>query len=293
MINSKKLILLFILLSIQTSTLIATTHTDKTQQLDIKKLIKEHNKLKDIADKVTDLNLKDLKNLQFLIDNKYKEDSQHKHHETKKSQDSKVIIRTDEDTVVPQTKESLKLENILNQLSTLAKEKTTKKACTFCSAILDDIEDKSVKIIDIDKESITLRIKKGDTLSGFAKHYYGDANVYKRIAAYKNNGIGKNLVIYEGKNLNIPRINKQKKLLQACQLCTNILHNISEKDILIVAKNNEWIDIKIKKGDTLSHLALEHYNDESLYPKIYNANRGKIAKNYLIYIGDILKIPSP
>ena len=51
-----------------------------------------------------------------------------------------------------------------------------------------------------------------------------------------------------------------------------------------------WL-YKVKKGDTLSSIAQELYEDSSKYKIIYRANIEQIANPNLIYAGQILKIP--
>jgi nucleoid-associated protein YgaU len=49
----------------------------------------------------------------------------------------------------------------------------------------------------------------------------------------------------------------------------------------------------VKAGDTLSKIAKKYYGDESLYTKIYEANKDQIGSSPdKIKVGMILKIPS-
>lgn len=47
----------------------------------------------------------------------------------------------------------------------------------------------------------------------------------------------------------------------------------------------------VRRGDSLSKIALHYYNDEYLWPFIYAANRSKISNPNLIYPGQRLVIP--
>ncbi len=47
----------------------------------------------------------------------------------------------------------------------------------------------------------------------------------------------------------------------------------------------------VKSGDTLSKIAGQYYGDESLYPKIFEANRQLIKNPDLIQVGWKLRIP--
>jgi nucleoid-associated protein YgaU len=47
----------------------------------------------------------------------------------------------------------------------------------------------------------------------------------------------------------------------------------------------------VKKGDTLSAIAKQHYGDESKWPEIQKANSDLIRNPDLIHIGWVLKLP--
>lgn len=47
----------------------------------------------------------------------------------------------------------------------------------------------------------------------------------------------------------------------------------------------------VKKGDTLSKIAEEHYGDAKLYPKIFEANRDVLKDPDKIRPGQKLRIP--
>ncbi len=47
----------------------------------------------------------------------------------------------------------------------------------------------------------------------------------------------------------------------------------------------------VKKGDTLSKIAEEHYGDARLYPKIFEANRDILTDPNRIKPGQKLRIP--
>lgn len=49
---------------------------------------------------------------------------------------------------------------------------------------------------------------------------------------------------------------------------------------------------KVEKGDCLWNLAKKFYGDGSKYTKIYEANKDKIRNPNLIYVGQVLTIPS-
>jgi len=72
----------------------------------------------------------------------------------------------------------------------------------------------------------------------------------------------------------------------------HIVSDISDKRIELLESNEQWIKIRIRSGDTLVTLAKNYYGDEKKYRIIYNANRNKIKDDYIIYVGDTLKIPT-
>ena len=72
----------------------------------------------------------------------------------------------------------------------------------------------------------------------------------------------------------------------------NIVSDLSHQKIELIESNEKWIKIKIKQGDTLAILAKNYYGDEYKFRIIYNANREKIKDDYMIYVGDTLKIPT-
>lgn len=47
----------------------------------------------------------------------------------------------------------------------------------------------------------------------------------------------------------------------------------------------------VKKGDTLSKIAEQHYGDKMLYPKIFEANRDQLSDPNKIKPGQKLRIP--
>ncbi|MCK4244430.1 MAG: LysM peptidoglycan-binding domain-containing protein [Candidatus Omnitrophica bacterium] len=48
---------------------------------------------------------------------------------------------------------------------------------------------------------------------------------------------------------------------------------------------------RVKRGDSLTRIALKIYKDASLWKKLFNANRDKIKRPSLIRPGQVLKVP--
>jgi nucleoid-associated protein YgaU len=58
------------------------------------------------------------------------------------------------------------------------------------------------------------------------------------------------------------------------------------------AKDNPYAQYHVvKKGETLSKIAEEHYGDKMLYPKIFEANRDLLTNPDKIQVGQKLLIP--
>ena len=190
---------------------------------------------------------------------------------------------------------SKKVHEVLQALGQLAEEEGTDSACRFCSAILKDVTVNNVEVVKMGQDWIALRIKKGDTLSAFAERYYGDEDAYKRLLNINRDTIRESDHIYIGETLTIPRMEplelKQKRENISCKFCQALLKDNALKNIDILTVEKDWIEVKIKHGETLSNLALKYYGDPSLYSIIYNANRDKISRDDMIYVGDILRIP--
>lgn len=253
----------------------------------------ENEKLNTIANNVQSLNDSELNKLAELIRNKNEvEVPLHIHKETIVKK--KTILKK-EKSIISSNENSDKMKKILTALGGLAAKEGTESACTFCSAILKDVTVNKVEVIDMSQDWIKLRIKKGNTLSYFANSYYGDANSYQRILDTNKNEIS-NDMIYEGKTLTLPRIEtleeQNKKESLSCKFCAALLSDSSLKNIKVLKVHRNWVEVQIKSGDTLSHLALKYYGKASAYVIIYNANIETIPKNYLLFPGDIVKVPT-
>ncbi len=72
---------------------------------------------------------------------------------------------------------------------------------------------------------------------------------------------------------------------------TAIMEDVSTQKISILDDNQSYLTIRVENGDTLSVLAQRYYNDAGKYKLIYDANKDKIGKNYLIYPSTTLVIP--
>ena len=232
--------------------------------------------LKELANSVKNLSAEELEELGTLVGVNHQ-------HGSKKV----VTITTDKEN---------KIKEILTKLGGLAQKEGTDSACKFCSAILKDVTVNKVEVLDMAQDWIQIRIKKGNTLSHFAKNYYGKASAYPLIYEANKDTLGKDFKTYEGHVLTIPRVEtlekQNSKTPLSCKFCAALLSDASLKRIDVLKVNKKWIEVKIKKGDSLSHLAQKYYGKASQYKKIYEANKDIISETYLIHPGDIIKIPS-
>lgn len=61
--------------------------------------------------------------------------------------------------------------------------------------------------------------------------------------------------------------------------------------ISVVQTEPESVFYEVKKGDSLSKIAKEHYGDMMKYPIIFEANKPMLTDPDLIYPGQVLRIP--
>ncbi|MBK8515690.1 MAG: peptidoglycan-binding protein LysM [Saprospiraceae bacterium] len=60
----------------------------------------------------------------------------------------------------------------------------------------------------------------------------------------------------------------------------------------VISPETEATFYEVKKGDTLSKIAKEHYGDMMKYPVIFEANKPMLTSPDLIYPGQVLRIPA-
>jgi len=99
-----------------------------------------------------------------------------------------------------QTKKSLK--NLVNEVE----KKNSTSIKKFATAIIDDISNKKINIIDENKQYIIIKVKEGENLSLLAKRYYNDINKYKLIYEANKDKINSKYEIYPDSKLLIPKI---------------------------------------------------------------------------------------
>ncbi len=70
-----------------------------------------------------------------------------------------------------------------------------------------------------------------------------------------------------------------------------IIEDVSSKKISIIDGDEQFLIVKVQKGENLSLLAKRYYNDAGKYKLIYEANKDKISSEYEIYPNSELIIP--
>lgn len=60
----------------------------------------------------------------------------------------------------------------------------------------------------------------------------------------------------------------------------------------LISPYHGFEEYTVQAGDTLSHIAQVRYGNAALYPRIFDANRDEISDPNLIFVGQVLRIPS-
>jgi len=154
---------------------------------DEKKLGTPHtNKIASIRDELTNLVESD--------------DLEIKPKEVKKRLESLIAGVTESKKSLSQTQKSL--INLVEE----AEKKDTPSAKKFANAIIKDVSNKKISIIEDNDKFLVIRVKSGDNLSILAQRYYNDKSKYKIIYEANKNKINSNYEIYPGSKLLIPKI---------------------------------------------------------------------------------------
>ncbi len=136
-------------------------------------------------------------------------------------------------------------------------------------------EDKGKEAASDIQKDITYSVKKGDTLGTIAINYYGNNANRNRLytynaAAFKKTG-GK---LTPGMTISIPRqLGKQTRIEEP-----------------VLAKGETLYTVK--SGDSLWKISANQYGKGSMFTKIYNRNKDRLAKASAIYVGQKIVIPA-
>ena len=86
----------------------------------------------------------------------------------------------------------------------------SKEETKFANTVMSEISHKTIDLLESNEQWIKIKIRSGDTLSSYAKKYYGDANKYKVIYEANKDVIGENYIIHVGSTIIIPTLNSIK-----------------------------------------------------------------------------------
>ena len=120
--------------------------------------------------------------------------------EVKKKLRKLISDVTESENSLYQTKKSLK--NLIKKVE----KNNTKSSKKFADAIIKDVPNKKISILEENDKFFIIRVKSGDNLSILAKRYYNNKNKYKIIYEANKDKINSKYEIYPGSKLLIPKI---------------------------------------------------------------------------------------
>ena len=77
----------------------------------------------------------------------------------------------------------------------------------------------------------------------------------------------------------------------ACKFCSAILSDVMVNKVEVVDMAQDWVQLRIKKGDSLAKLSKKYYGNSQAFKMIANLNRDTLGKNNTIYAGKVITIP--
>ncbi len=119
-------------------------------------------------------------------------------------------------------------------------------------------------------------VKPGDYLWKIAENHYHSG--YRWVIIARANKLSNPNLIHSGQKLLIPQIKLPKVKTTVARSKT------------IPSQQTQYT---IQKGDSLSLVALWAYGDMFAWPRLWKANRGIIKNPWLVYPGQVIKIPRP
>jgi len=159
-----------------------------------------------------------------------------------------------------------------------------------------DADEKSIGTFDIEKFSTTWQelqslVDNSEETQTKQKSLREDLEVLVVTAATAETA-DENIEKVEAKVKALLKISSNTSSVQETKFSNAVMSDMSHKTIDLIEANDQWITIKIRSGETLSSYAKKYYGDPNKYRIIYEANRDVIGKDYMIYVGSILKIPT-
>ncbi len=123
-----------------------------------------------------------------------------------KSKDIKKELESLIKDVTESKKSLIDTQKSLIELVKSAEKKNTISAKKFASAIIKDVKNKKIAIVEENDKYFVIKVQKGDNLSILAKRYYNDKKKYRLIYEANRDKINSNYEIFPNTKLIIPKI---------------------------------------------------------------------------------------
>ena len=123
-----------------------------------------------------------------------------------KSKDIKRELESLITDVTESTKSLVQTQKSLKRLVENAEKKDSKSIRKFTNAIIRDVKDKKIAIIEENDKYFIIKVQKGDNLSILAKRYYNDKKKYRLIYEANRDKINSKYEIFPNTTLVIPKI---------------------------------------------------------------------------------------
>lgn len=132
----------------------------------------------------------------------------------------------------------------------------------------------------------TYTVKKGDTLWGISKMFYGDGKQWRTIMEANLDKVQNPRAMKVGITLVIPA--STTSAASATTFSRTPLPAVLSRASGVPASGT----YTIQKGDTLSQLAQQFYGDSSKWTVLSDANAGKFTDEYHLKVGTLLNVPA-
>lgn len=127
-------------------------------------------------------------------------------------------------------------------------------------------------------EFVEYTVRKGDSLSSIAKEFLGSSNKYNDIFEINKSSMRNPNDLRIGMTLKIPNDGKT--------------HNINNSDLDIkLPDNQQYKEVTVKRGQSLSELALKYLGNSDKYMTIFSANKDVLSSPDNVKPGMKLRIP--
>ncbi|QDU70995.1 LysM peptidoglycan-binding domain-containing protein [Mucisphaera calidilacus] len=119
-------------------------------------------------------------------------------------------------------------------------------------------------------------VKSGESLSAIAQRYYGDRNLWRRIAAANPADVGPDGRIVPGARLTIPAAERP----------------VAESRTEPSRPASRPATVRVEEGDSLARLAKRHLGSTDRWDDLYEANRDQLSSPDRIRPGMVLRLPA-